>query len=397
MGLLQVIAEMAFWAVIAAFVSQLAAIIAGRSIRWMGERFKFAKKTEAAPSSTTTPSPATKPTTNTPQGPSAFGDTTTPEVAAALHLLMTYYEQLAAKNSTGPLPIPQGNATHISTPQATYAVTHLIAEGDLCNVYRCTFNDNGRSRQGVFKITRDPVDNDLVENEARTLRFLHNRAGIDQYGPFLPSVQESLLYNDEVGKPSRLVNVLAMHPDIGSPMELYNLEEVRRHHGRIDPKDMAWMWRRVLAVLGFAHQHNVIHGAVLPTHILIEPVDHKLLLIDWSYAVQNPSKTNVVKAVSTPYEKWYPLEVFAKEPPSPALDIYMAAGAMLYLLGLTPPFVAGLAMMEPALQRYFERCLASKPNQRPHNADAMLDEFDNIIEGLWGPRQFRPFAMPAKL
>ncbi len=40
MRVLQILAEVAFWLVIATFVAQLAAILAARSIRWMSGRFK---------------------------------------------------------------------------------------------------------------------------------------------------------------------------------------------------------------------------------------------------------------------------------------------------------------------------------------------------------------------
>ncbi len=33
----------------------------------------------------------------------------------------------------------------------------------------------------------------------------------------------------------------------------------------VDPRDAAWMWRRLLVGLGFAHRAGVLHGAVLPT------------------------------------------------------------------------------------------------------------------------------------
>lgn len=400
MGSFQVVFEFILAALVAAFVAQISAGVASSTLKWIGERFRFLnrKSNEEATTSTTTV-PST--TSQSPQSPSTIGETTNPEVAEALRLLMKYYDELAAKQgghpTFSPLPSQNNTALQLRTAAASYAVTHLIAEGDLSNVYRTTFNNHGVARQGVIKITRDPIDNDLVENEARVLQHLHSSNRIEDFGMFLPTVENTLQYTDKAGSPPRQVNVLAMHPDVTSPMELYNLEEVRQHHGKIDPRDMAWMWRRVLSILGFVHQNNVVHGAVLPTHILIEPVDHKLLLIDWSYAVHKPSDTNIIKAVSKPYEKWYPLEVFAKERPTPALDIYMAAQSMLYLLGLTPPIIASFAPMEPQLQRYFERCLASQPSKRPNDAWELLEEYDRIIESLWGERKFRPFSMPSKL
>ena len=41
---------------------------------------------------------------------------------------------------------------------------------------------------------------------------------------------------------------------------------------------MAWVWRRLLTIVGFAHANHVVHGAVLPPHVVIEPKEHKLLL-----------------------------------------------------------------------------------------------------------------------
>jgi hypothetical protein len=37
-------------------------------------------------------------------------------------------------------------------------------------------------------------------------------------------------------------------------------------------------------------------------------------------------------------------------------------------------------------------CLA----HRPRDAWALKDEFTDLIERLWGPRTFRPFALPRR-
>jgi len=47
--------------------------------------------------------------------------------------------------------------------------------------------------------------------------------------------------------------------------------------------------------------------------------------------------------------------------------------------------------VEPGLSRHFERCLSG-------NGDAwkMLEDFDRLIEAMWGPRKFRELPMPPK-
>ena len=72
------------------------------------------------------------------------------------------------------------------------------------------------------------------------------------------------------------------HQGISGPDELYSLEEVRAAYpAGIDARDMAWMWRRLLTVLGFVHEQRLVHGCVTPDHVLIEPREHKLVLIGW--------------------------------------------------------------------------------------------------------------------
>jgi hypothetical protein len=287
---------------------------------------------------------------------------------------------------------------NLTSSKHTYTVHDLLATGDLCNVYRCTYTVGGQDKWGIFKVARDPADNDLARTEGAVLEYLQSAVPANQFPPFVPQVLDAIVYQD-AGSPAPLqAHVLTMHEDITSPKELYTLEEVREHYtGGIHPKDMAWIWRRLLTALGFAHQNSVVHGAVLPSHVLIEPKNHKLLLIDWSYAVHDPQKSGRrIRAISNAYADWYPAEVFAKEVPTPGLDVFMAARCMIYLLGVDPTGDTKPANLEPALERYLARCLRQTPRGRPQDAWKALDDFDQLIEVLWGPREFREFALPSK-
>ncbi len=388
MDTLETILNMVFWTFISAFVAQAAHISAKRVLKWMGER---ATKSKADDKAEEPPVPAPS---SAPPSPTSSLPATSPgydPAAEAMLLLAQLHQQPQPTQAMSPV-----DGVNVTTPRRTYTVTTKLAEGDLCHVYQCVFVEGNRQVNGVFKVARDALDNDLVENEAQTLRHLRSIDRAAEFQMFLPTLEESFTYRDATSPQPRQVNILSMHPDIPSPTTLYSLKEVRQHYAiGIDPKDMAWMWRRLLSVLGFAHECGVIHSAVLPPHVLIEPVEHKLLLIDWSYAVQQTSG-QPIGAISTTYEDWYPHEVFQKQPPLPGLDIHMAAQSMLYLLGLDPPFDANTANMEPALQRYFDRCLHREPSTRPQDAWRLLEDFDTLIETLWGPRTFRPFSMPAK-
>jgi len=279
----------------------------------------------------------------------------------------------------------------VKTRRRVYEVGPLLETGDICTLYSCCFEIDGSQHRGVFKIARAPEDNDLMAAEAHALRHLHADRDMERLFPFVPELYDSFLYQDEVDAP-RHANVL------GWPDGLYSLAEVHASYSHgLNPRDAAWMWRKLLIVLGFAHAQGVIHGAVLPNHIFIQPEQHGLVLDDWLYAVRDPDTTGErIRAVVAAYQQWYPPEVYAKKLPTPGLDIFMGARCVAYLLGGDPLTGELPASVPPALQAFFRGCLMQTPAYRPQNAWALLDEFTLLIERLWGPRTFRPFTMPAR-
>lgn len=144
------------------------------------------------------------------------------------------------------------------------------------------------------------------------------------------------------------------------------------------------MWRRLLVAMGFAHRAGVIHAAVIPEHVLIHPAKHGLVLVDWCYAITEPSGSAV--AIPAAYAAWYPAEVRSGRTPGPDLDIWLATRCMTCLMGgLAPPQLAAFA----------RGCMLPGQHQRPPDAWRLLGELDTVLERLYGPRTFRPFMMPA--
>jgi hypothetical protein len=125
-----------------------------------------------------------------------------------------------------------------------------------------------------------------------------------------------------------------------------------------------------------------VHGAVLAPHVLIHPAEHGLVLIDWCYSVTPGVR---IPALVSEFRDDYPPEVTGRQPAGPATDIYLATVLMRRLMRDPPP----------ALRRFADGCLYDAPRMRPQDAWALLAEFDELLEDLYGPRRFRPFAMPA--
>jgi hypothetical protein len=227
----------------------------------------------------------------------------------------------------------------------------------------------------VLKLARDPADGDLIGREAAALRWLAAH-GDPAYLPYVPTLLETRRYVDPATGVTRRGNVLA------ELSGFVTLEAVRRRFpAGLDPRDVAWIWRRALVALGFAHHSGLIHGAVLPPHLLIHPNEHGLCLIDWCYSSRGPNPATLPALVAR-YRSWYPGEVGSGYQPGPDLDIYLATKSVVALIRKPLP---------PPLAAFAAGCTLASPARRPDDAWELLREFDDLIERLWGPRRFRPF------
>lgn len=261
------------------------------------------------------------------------GTTDAKQADIAFKKLAHWWGQAQAKISNGTYDRADTSASLIiQTASGQYTLERPLFQGDLCNLYLGTaINAKGRQRV-ILKIPMQPQDNDLVANEARILKHLREGNNYKAARHFTSQLVDAFPYEERATGIMRQITVLA------SINGLFSLHEIKKAYPRgIDARDMAWIWRRLLIALDFAHTNKVIHGCVLPTHILIHPEQHGVVLIDWSYAILDPITTHTwISAISTPYREWYPAEVFAREEPQPGLDIYLAGLCMIDLLGGDP-------------------------------------------------------------
>ncbi|MEU1590235.1 serine/threonine protein kinase [Micromonospora sp. NPDC005710] len=239
--------------------------------------------------------------------------------------------------------------------------------GDLADLY-----DVGDDR--LLKLPRRPADNDLMAREAHALRTIAER-GDPRYLPYVPRLVDEFRHRDTATGAERRITVLATAPG------LHDLDEVRRAYpDGLDARDVAWMWRRLLVVLGLAHRAGVVHGAVLPRHVLIEPDAHGVVLVDWCFSA---AVGGTIPAV-VPGDGWNPEEVLRKRPCGPGTDIAMASHCMSWLMGPRAP---------RELDAFARGCRQRSLSERPDDAWRLLRELDQVLDRLYGPRTFRPFTL----
>jgi serine/threonine protein kinase len=262
----------------------------------------------------------------------------------------------------------------------------IKVEADLTETYRA----NSRMRLGtpvdtLIKVAKSPRDNDLLTAEAKALKALHG-AG-NEWTRHYPDLIDTFIY--PAGR--RRANALRWYNGMFTLREIHDMFPTG-----LDPRHAAWIWRRLLMALGNAHDQGILHGAVLPPHILIGPPDHAVMLIDWCYSAMADDDGlgyiawPEIKAAVPAYRAggWYPAEILQKQPPSPSTDLWMAAKTMMKLLenGTIRPMKA-----------YFKGCLLEKQQNRPQNAWILLKEFDELLERIgepFHPRRFVEFAVP---
>ncbi|MEX5632588.1 hypothetical protein AB1460_08250 [Parafrankia sp. FMc2] len=265
-----------------------------------------------------------------------------------------------------------------------------VVEGDVARLHpaECRSAGGGAAHEVLLKIPRSGADNDLMEREAAALGRLA-RQGDRRFAAYAPRLVESFLHvpGDEAAAGTagaRRVNAL------GRLDGFCSLSRIRAAYPQgVDPRDVAWMWRRLLVALGYAHRAGVLHGAVVPDHVLIHPDLHGLVLVDWCYSVVRGGGTGVsgarVPAVVPGFAQMYPPEVPARQPPDEATDIYLATRCMTFLLGPDVPV---------PLRRFAQGCTLRAAARRPHDAWRLLGELDELLERLFGPRRFRRFHLP---
>jgi serine/threonine protein kinase len=273
-----------------------------------------------------------------------------------------------------------GKPITLKTKKDVFTITELIAQGDLCQVYGGT---DTKGERVAVKVCRSPANNDLVANEATRLKELWSAKGKDTpVMKHIPKLADAFILNQ--GSVNKQVVVLSRFEGYVSFADV-----LKAFPKGVPLADAAWMFNRLLGALVAAHQADIVHGAVLPSHVLIHAETHSGALLDWSYAVQAGQK---IKAICPDQKTLYPHEVLDKKPATFGTDLYMAAKTFCALVSGDPT-----GQVVPALPRnilgLMRACWLSNVH-RSQDVFELFADFKIALEDNFGKPKFRPFAMP---
>ena len=248
--------------------------------------------------------------------------------------------------------------------------------GDIADLYTV---EGGKT---LIKVSRSHDDNDLLRAEVNALKTL---AKID--GPVRQGVPE-LVDNFWVeGLWKREANVITRFPGFVTAQEVHSKMPV-------DARTSVWMFKRILSLLSWVHHFKLIHGAILPPHVLFYPDNdgsadmderkHSIRLIDFCYSVDYTQRTRLSSWVPS-FQDHYAPELLSKKYIGPSSDIYMAAKLMVYLCGSKFP---------AALATVLKKCLDPDPEKRYQKAGDVMTDWKEAAKADFGSPKWHFFNLP---
>lgn len=265
-------------------------------------------------------------------------------------------------------------------------LTGIRAAGLNSTVYDAHFTARVIGQRVVAKASREPADNDLLEREFRALleiRLPHpdpsaEREFFAKQRAYLPEPLAHLTVADPTRRLQAL-NVLAV-PE-GRCFTIQQLREEKFPQG-VEPRQVWWIFRRLLMTLWLVHLKGFAHGAVTPDHVLVYPEAHGLVLIGWSAA----SRLGVerIPLYDPQWESLLAPELLRRAPVSTASDLFSAAKTAIYLLG------EHANTLDAPLRRFFEQCTLPDPNRRLSDAERAHESLGTLL----GKRVYAEFIVP---
>jgi hypothetical protein len=265
-----------------------------------------------------------------------------------------------------------------------YTPLRLLASGDTADIHLATAaGESGTTTETLYllKVARVSKGNVHLNIERKTLTTLLGVASNTTYRNYLPALVDSF---STAGRSPRRINVFRWGPGF------HTLEQVHEQHPALDGRHLAWIFKRLLTVLGFSHRRNILHGAVLPCHALIHAAGHGLQLVGWGRSVAVGQR---IRTVPARYQNWYPAEVQHQWPASPATDLFLAARCLIYLAGGDPVTNRMPEAVPPPMRRFLKTCLLESAAMRPDDAWALMEDFDELLYALYGPPKFHELTL----
>ena len=159
----------------------------------------------------------------------------------------------------------------------------------------------------------------------------------------------------------------------------------RYEAGVTDRFHLGWFLERALAVLGYLHEHEVVHGNIEPGNLLFIPAErqilHRVVLVDFCFSIKKAAARAHIGVVTEPYSA---PEVHTRSRPHPSMDVYALGMCAMYFAGGDVKTKAVPDDIDPRLRRVIIDMTEPDWERRPSDANELALRVLNIRRKIWG-------------
>lgn len=240
------------------------------------------------------------------------------------------------------------------------------------------------SERVVLKVLREPSDRAGLEREQEVLSLLAapGDPGASHFASLIPRPIQRGTITAGTGE-GRSVLVLTSAARFSHTVEAAR----ERLGGRVGLPIVVWIWRRTLETLAFLHRNGIVHGAVLPPHLLAHQREHAIRLVGFGNADRSGAP---LRSVDPRFEALYSPRSLATRRLDPAGDVEMSARVALWLAGGE----AALAGAPEPLAALLAR--AASPGATTPDAWALREELGEASRRALGPPSYNPLVLPSE-
>ena len=284
-------------------------------------------------------------------------------------------------------PETYGTTSGISMGDNHWSIDRLLSAGENCDVYA------GRRARWptelvILKVARKKEDAPILEHEWEALKSLQasEASGAETFSALIPQpVRHGISTGGSHN--GQMVNIYRW----ASGFYHTAGDVINAYPQGIPPRASIWIWRRILELLSFIHSSNMAHGAIVPSHLLIQENDHGVRLIGFSRAGQTGQS---IEKAARQDEMYYPDTTQMERKLSNQLDIVMSARGIISLLGGNPSDGTIPDIVPELLSETIRRIAMAKSNDADcQNAWAIREELGLIANKVFGPPKFIPVNM----
>jgi hypothetical protein len=270
----------------------------------------------------------------------------------------------------------ESKATHYEL--SAKAINH----GDFSTLY------GGRSLAGldvVIKVANSSSNNLWLEREIEVLDWIHRRDKSREVAGFTPEMLDTFLVESGAGKLRAIV-----FEGLSDAVSVTDL--IAGFPKGMNPPDAAWVCRRLLGQACAAAMMGLVHGALVPDHLIVGVVTHDPLYIGWTHSVEGAGTTRISHVIDR-FRDYYPPEVFKKQTVDYRTDLYMAGKTMIKLLGGDLMSHQLPELVPEKMAKVVRRCVEQKRERRYQCPKDALDDMSRAAKSLWGKR-YRLLTLP---